>query len=108
MASDECSIQQLVSQLRTAHFQSYLLSLGWVETASGYTDRLRFETDIDGAEGVYELYVPASADVAKYRTRLLRNIYKLCGIEDREPADIAREMIADPVEFKLPPSPVRA
>lgn len=107
MATDECSIQQLVSQLGTTHFQSYLLSRGWVETPSSYTDQLRFEVAMGDGDGVYELYVPASSDVAKYRTRLLRNIYKLCGIEDREPADIAREMIADRVEVKSPPAAAR-
>src|SRR6185436_13958654 len=100
MPSDECSIQQLVAQLRTAHFQSYLLSHGWVETYSSYSDQRRFEADMNDGEGVYELYLPASTDVAKNRTRLLRNIYKLCGIEDREPAEIAREMVADRAEVE--------
>jgi hypothetical protein len=95
MASDECSIQQLMAQLRTTHFQSYLLSHGWVETSSSQMGQIRFEADIPNEEGVYEMYLPVSAAGAKHQTRLLRNIYKLCGIEDREPADIAREMIND-------------
>src|SRR5262245_51312819 len=94
MASDDCSMQQLVAQLRTAHFQNYLLSHGWVETSSSYADQRRFEAAMDDGDGVYEMYLPASSDVGKYQTRLLRNIYKLCGIEDREPAEIAREMVA--------------
>src|SRR5215204_394479 len=102
MSLDECSIQQLVAQLRTAQFQSYLLSHGWVETSSSYTDQLRFEADMSDGEGVYELFLPASSDVARYRTYLLRNIYKLCGIEDREPAEIAREMVADHPEAESP------
>lgn len=102
MLSDECSIQQLITQLRTPHFQSYLLRHGWVETPSSYTDQRRFEADMNGGEGVYELYLPTSSNVAQYRTRLLRNIYKLCGIEDREPAEIAREMVADHVEVEPP------
>jgi hypothetical protein len=102
MLSNECSIQQLVAQLRTAHFQSYLLSHGWVETPSRYNDQRRFEANVEDGEGVYELYLPATSDVAQYRTRLLRNIYKLCGIEDREPADIAREMVADFVVVESP------
>ncbi len=102
MSLDECSIQQLVAQLRTAQFQSYLLSHGWVETSSSYTDQLRFEADMSDGEGVYELYLPASTDVARYQTRLLRNIYKLCGIEDREPADIAREMVAERPQVESP------
>ncbi len=93
MSIDECSIQQLVAQLRITHFQSYLLNHGWVETPSRYADQLRYEGNMNDGEGVYEMYLPVSSDVAKYRTRLLRNIYKLCGIEDREPREIAREMV---------------
>lgn len=98
MPVDECSIQQLVSQLRTANFQSYLLNHGWVETPSRLANQLRFEASMGDGEGVYEMHLPASADTAKYRTRLLRNVYKLCGIEDREPAEIAREIVASAVE----------
>jgi hypothetical protein len=94
MSVDECNMQQLVSRLRTVHFHSYLLSHGWVETPSPYVDQLRFEGNTIDGEGVYEMFLPASADVAKYQTRLLRNLYKLCGIEDREPAEIAQEIIA--------------
>jgi hypothetical protein len=106
MPADECSIQQLIAQLRTVHFQSYLLSHGWSETSSSVSDQRRFEADMNDGEGMYELYLPASADVAKDRTRLLRNIYKLCGIEDREPVDIAREMVASRTEACPPVAPV--
>jgi hypothetical protein len=103
MSLDECSIQQLVAQLRTAQFQSYLLSRGWVETSSSQAGQRRFEADMNDGEGVYEMYLPASTEVAKNKTKLLRNIYKLCGIEDREPAEIAREIVASRVEAE--PSP---
>src|SRR6476646_2613868 len=91
MSLDEGNIQQLVAQLRAAQFQSYLLSHGWVETSSSQIGQQRFEADMNDGEGVYELYLPSSTDVARYKTRMLRNIYKLCGIEDREPAEIARD-----------------
>jgi hypothetical protein len=95
---EDCSIQQLVAQLRTAHVQAYLVAHGWVETRSSQADQRRFEVDLNDGEGVYELYLPASTSTAKDHTRLMRNIYKLCGIEDREPAEIARDMVASPVE----------
>jgi hypothetical protein len=94
MEPEDCNMPQLVSQLRTAHFQSYLLSHGWVETSSRFVDHLRFEGDMHDGEGVYELYLPVSTSVPKYRTRLMRCITKLCGIEDREPADVARDIFA--------------
>jgi hypothetical protein len=105
MSLDEYSIQQLVGQLRTTHFQSYLLSHGWVETSSNFSNQLRFEADLNDGEGLYELYLPASTETANYKTRLLRNIYKLCGIEDREPADIARQMVAEYTVVESPVAP---
>jgi hypothetical protein len=94
MSPEDCTMPQIVSQLKTAQFQSYLLSHGWVETSSRYVDHLRFEGDMHDGEGVYELYVPISTSVPKYRTRLMRCITKLCGIEDREPAEVARDIFA--------------
>jgi hypothetical protein len=96
--SEDCSIQQLVAQLRTAHVQAYLLAHGWVETKSSQAEQRRFEVDLNDGEGVYELDLPTSSSTAKDHTRLMRNIYKLCGIEDREPAEIARDMVTSPVE----------
>src|SRR5262245_4511419 len=97
LLSEDCSIQQLVAQLRTAQVQAYLLAHGWVETRSSHADQRRFEADMNDGEGVYELYLPASTGTAKDHTRLMRNIYKLCGIEDREPAEIARDMVTSAV-----------
>lgn len=102
MSLDEGNIQQLVAQLRAAQFQSYLLSHGWVETSSSQIGQQRFEADMNDGEGIYELYLPSSTDVARYKTRMLRNIYKLCGIEDREPAEIARDMVASRVQAESP------
>jgi hypothetical protein len=96
---------QLVAQLKTAQFQTYLLSHGWVETSSRYIDHLRFEGDMHDGEGVYELYVPISTSVPKYRTRLMRCITKLCGIEDREPADIARDICSGAAADELNKAP---
>ena len=103
MLVDECNIQQLVARLRTAHFQSYLLSHGWVETPSRYNDQRRFEADMGDGEGMYEMYSACRLPTLQsIKPHLLRNIYKLCGIEDREPAEIAREMVADRVEVESP------
>src|SRR5437764_15356535 len=100
MSDTNGSLQHLLAQLGTAHFQNYLRSHGWVETPSRYSDQLRYEGNMNGGDAIYELYLPASADVGKYQTRLLRGIYKLCGIEDREPAEIAREMVVRYEEVK--------
>jgi len=94
MADVEYDIRQLVSRLKTAHFRGYLLSQGWEEKPSRYVDQLYFEGKIHEEEDAYELYLPTSPNVAKYQTHVMRAIYKLCGIEDRDSAEIARDMLA--------------
>ncbi len=97
MAESEYDIRHSVSQLQVAHFRSYLLDRGWQEKPSRYVDHLYFEVARDDGAGLYEIYLPASPDVPKYRTRQMRAIYKLCGIEDREPNEIARDLLASEI-----------
>jgi hypothetical protein len=97
MADVEYDIRQLVSRLKTAHFKGYLLSQGWQEKPSRYVDQLYFEGRIHEGGEPYELYLPGSMGGARYQTLVMRAIYKLCGIEDREPAEIARDMLASPI-----------
>jgi len=90
----EVDIQQLVSRLEMAHFRSYLLARGWQERPSRYLDHVYFETPMADGSGMYDLYIPTSENVPKYRTRQMRAIYKLCGIEDREPFEITQDLLA--------------
>jgi hypothetical protein len=97
MADVEIDIRQLVSQLKTAHFRSYLISQGWEEMPSRYADQLYFQGEVHEGGERYELYLPTAPRSARYQTHVMRAIYKLCGIEDRQPAEIARDMLARPV-----------
>jgi hypothetical protein len=97
MASEEFSIRQLVSRVEIGNFKSYLVERGWAEKPSRYVDHLYFQGAVHEGGSPYELYLPASADVSKYQSTLMRAIYKLCGIEDREPQDIARDVLASKI-----------
>ena len=96
MDGEMCDIRQLVSQLTTAHFRSYLLSQEWEEKPSRFADQLYFQGEVFDGESRYELYLPMP-EAPRYQTFVLRAIYKLCGIEDREPFEIVRDMLATPI-----------
>jgi hypothetical protein len=102
MASEEISIRQLMSRVQIGNFKSYLIERGWEERPSRYADHIYFQGEIHGGAGPYDLYLPVSASVPRYQTTMMRAIYKLCGIEDREPQDIARDVIASEVAVDRP------
>jgi hypothetical protein len=107
MASEEPDFRQLVSRLKTAHFKSYLLGRGWEEKPSRYVDHIYFEVEADDGCDRYELYLPATAGMPKYQTSMMRVIYKLCGIEDREPGEIASAVFASAIAVDTPAVPAR-
>jgi hypothetical protein len=94
MADNEISFRQQVARVQISQFRSYLLGRGWEEKPSRYVDHLYFEGALFDEVDRYELYLPASASVPKSQASLMQAIYKLCGIEDREPAEITRDVLA--------------
>jgi hypothetical protein len=94
MASEEVSIRQLMSRVHVGNFKSYLIERGWQERPSRYEDHIYFQGEMHGGPDPYDLYIPVSVNVPRYQTTMMRAIYKLCGIEDRQPQDIARDVIA--------------
>jgi len=97
MASEEVSIRQLMARIHIGNFRSYLIERGWEERPSRYEDHIYFQGEMHGGPDPYDLYLPVSVNVPRYQTTMMRAIYKLCGIEDREPQDIARDVIASKV-----------
>ena len=102
MADEVVSIHQLVSRVKIGNFRGYFIERGWSEKPSRYVDHVYFQGAIHDGGAPYDLYLPASQDVPKYHATLMRAIYKLCGIEDREPQDIARDVIATRIAADLP------
>ena len=101
MAGEELNIRQLMSRLQIGNFKSYLLEHGWEEKPSRYVDHVYFEGEVHEGGEPYELYLPASTSVPKYHTTMMRAIYKLCGIEDREPQEIAQDVIATKIPIAV-------
>jgi hypothetical protein len=102
MAEEEVSIRQLISRVQLGNFRGYLIEHGWSEKPSRYVDHVYFQGAIHDGGAPYDLYLPASPDAPKYHATLMRAIYKLCGIEDREPQDIARDVIATKIAVDRP------
>jgi hypothetical protein len=102
MAGETHDIRQLTSRLQLAHFRSYLLGRGWEEKPSRFVDHVYFKVERTDDGGAYDLYLPASSEVPKYRTRQMRAIYKLCGIEDREPEEVTRDLLASEISQRRP------
>jgi hypothetical protein len=102
MPSEEVSFHQLLSRIQIGNFKSYLIERGWEERPSRYQDHIYFQGETHGGANPYDLYLPMSANVPRYQTTMMRAIYKLCGIEDREPQDIARDVIASKVAIDRP------
>jgi hypothetical protein len=102
MAGETHDIRKLTSRLQLAHFRSYLLGRGWEEQPSRFVDHVYFKVVMQECGSSYDLYLPASPDVPKYRTRQMRAIYKLCGIEDREPEEVTRDLLASDTSPRRP------
>jgi len=91
MAGD-MNIQSLFSQLRVEHLLVYLPSNGWRSFQATCEDLVRFELPDDIDPFVIEL--PRSNASAQCRKLLQHAIYNLSGIEDRQPAEIIRDVLA--------------
>jgi hypothetical protein len=94
MIEAEISFREQVARVQISQFKSYLLGRGWEEKPSRYSDHLYFQGALFDDCSRYELYLPASTRVPRSQSNLLQAIYKLCGIEDREPAEITRDVLA--------------
>jgi hypothetical protein len=102
MADEEVSFRQLVSHVQIGSFRGYLIERGWSEMPSRYVNHVYFQGAVHEGGVPYDLYLPASSDVPKSHQTLMRAIYKLCGIEDREPQEIARDVIATKIAIDRP------
>ncbi len=99
--SDKFNMPASMRQLHVEAVVFYLESRGWRQVDSRYVDRIYFEGDTHAGGEPYQLALPTSPSVPKYRTLLQRVIYKLSGIEDREPSEIIRDII---VSSQVPPT----
>lgn len=91
MAADT-SIQTLFAQLRVEHLLIYLTSKGWKSAPEMRGDQVRFE--LDDGDNPFVLILPKANELIHCQTLLRRAVYNLSGIEDRQPAEIIRDVVA--------------
>ena len=86
------NIQTLFSQLRLEHFHVYLADNGWRGVPDVRSDRRRYE--LANGKDLFVLMLPISNQAVQCKKLLQRAIYNLSGIEDREPMEIVRDLLA--------------
>ncbi len=85
------SIFSLLAAIRIEQLQSYLANRGWLEqTASG---RRTFERSAEQGGELDIIFLPANQAHPKYRSFLQNLMFSLAVIEQREPCEIASEII---------------
>jgi hypothetical protein len=95
------SIFALLAAIRIEQLQSYLANRGWLEqTASG---RVTFEKQAEQAGELHVIFLPANQAHPKYRSFLQNLMFSLAVIEQREPCDIATEIIDIHIPAPTPP-----
>lgn len=92
--NDAFNMRSAIAKLRPDHLVCYLRSQDWETGQSRYEDRLLF-LGAEHGDGRYELILPARPEVRNCRVLLQRAIYKLCGIEDRDPREILTDVFAE-------------
>ena len=90
--SANVNIQSLFAQLRLEHFHVYLAGRGWCRDDSTVGDVARFELP-DGDDDPFVLLLPVSSRLPQCEDLLQRAVFNLSGIEDRQPAEIARDLL---------------
>jgi len=90
--STEVNIQKLFAQLQLEHFLVYLTGNGWCGAPETRSDQMRFE--LCHRESSYVLLLPRSNQTRQCKKLLQHAIYNLSGIEDRQPTEIIRDLLA--------------
>jgi hypothetical protein len=88
----ETKIQTLFAQLRVEQMLGYLPAGGWYGAPEGNADRIRFERA--NGETPFVLLLPRTNQSPNSRRLMQAAIYTLCDVEDRQPAEIIRDILA--------------
>ena len=95
MIPGEINIQTLFAQLRLEQMLAYLPAGGWYDAEEGNADRIRFQrTNGDNGNAPFVLLLPRTSTAPQSRRLLQAAVYTLCDVEDRQPAEIIRDILA--------------
>ena len=88
----EYDIREMFAELTLEQFLVYLPGRGWSGAPEKRPDRVRFE--LPDGDDPFVLFLPKSNRSRNCQGMLQRAIYLLSGIEDREPVEIARDLLS--------------
>lgn len=101
--SQEFNIQTMFAQLEVEQFLVYLPGNGWRPAPEVRDNRMRFE--LPDGDSPYVLLLPTSGRSAQSRRLLQQAIYNLSCIEQRQPGEIIRDVIAVDTTSNPAPTP---
>jgi hypothetical protein len=102
--TDSFNMRAAMSRLKHEHLVVYLEANNWEVASCEHEGRMLFVGD-EHEHGRYELVLPEPNAAGNHRTLLQRAIYKLCGIEDREPSEILGDVFAEFARLEAAPAP---
>lgn len=94
--SDGVNIHVLIAKLTSPQVHAYLVRTGWTSVEPQGGDRSHYIGPIHEGGRPYEISIPTAAHWQRSRGRLQTFLFNLSGIEDREPWEIARDILAEP------------
>jgi hypothetical protein len=93
--SDGVNIHVLIAKLTSPQVHAYLVRTGWTNVEPQRGDRSHYTGPIHEGGRPYEISIPTAAHWQRSRGRLQTFLFNLSGIEDREPWEIARDILAE-------------
>lgn len=95
MIPGEVNINTLFAQLRLEQMLAYLPTTGWYDSEEGHAERIRLHrANGDDGNPPFVLLLPKKNSTAQARRMFQAAIYTLCDVEDRQPAEIIRDILA--------------
>jgi hypothetical protein len=95
MIPGEVNINTLFAQLRLEQLLAYLPEMGWYDAEENHAERIRLHRN-NGGDGnpPFVLFLPKANSAPQARRMFQAAIYTLCDVEDRQPAEIIRDVLA--------------
>jgi hypothetical protein len=95
MIPGEININTLFAQLRLEQMLAYLPTTGWYDSEEDHAERIRLHrANGDDANPPFVLFLPKKNSSTQARRMFQAAIYTLCDVEDRQPAEIIRDILA--------------
>jgi hypothetical protein len=95
MIPGEININTLFAQLRLEQLLAYLPETGWYDSEENHAERIRLHrANGDDDNPPFVLFLPKTNTAPQARRMFQAAIYTLCDVEDRQPAEIIRDVLA--------------